>query len=50
VYPIKEFRLCTGAEYLVVMMGNIITLPGLPKVPAAEHIDINSDGDIIGLS
>lgn len=50
VYPIKEFRLCTGAEYLVVMMGNIITLPGLPKVPAAEHIDINSDGYIIGLS
>ena len=50
IYPIREFRLCTGAEYLVVLMGDIVTLPGLPEVPAAEHIGLGADGHITGLS
>jgi formate--tetrahydrofolate ligase len=49
-YPIREFRLCTGAEYLVVLMGDIVTLPGLPENPAAERIGLSPAGDITGLS
>jgi formate--tetrahydrofolate ligase len=47
---IKDVELRTGAEYIVVRLGNIITLPGLPKVPNAVRIDIDDDGDIVGLS
>ena len=46
---VRELRLCSGAEFIVAICGNIMTLPGLPKVPNAERIDINSKGDIIGL-
>jgi formate--tetrahydrofolate ligase len=42
-------RLSAGAGFIVVLAGDVMTMPGLPRVPAAEVIDINEDGDIIGL-
>lgn len=47
--PLREVRLSAGAGFIVVLAGDVMTMPGLPKVPAAEVIDINEDGDIIGL-
>ena len=47
--PIREVRLSAGAEFIVMVCGDIMTMPGLPKVPAAERIDIDEDGNIIGL-
>ncbi len=47
--PIREVRLCNGAEFVVVVCGDIMTMPGLPKVPAANAIGLNDDGDIEGL-
>ena len=46
---VKEIRASAGAGFLVVLTGNIMTMPGLPKVPAANKMDILSDGEIIGL-
>ncbi len=46
---IREIRLETGAEFLVVVCGAMMTMPGLPRRPAAESIDIDSDGRITGL-
>ncbi|WP_040330853.1 formate--tetrahydrofolate ligase [Clostridium ihumii] len=46
---IKEVRLSNGAGFIVVLTGNIMTMPGLPKVPAAEKIDIDENGVIYGL-
>jgi formate--tetrahydrofolate ligase len=46
---IREVRLSAGAEFLVVVCGDIMTMPGLPRVPAANHICINNDGQIEGL-
>jgi formate--tetrahydrofolate ligase len=46
---IREVRLAAGAEFIVVICGDILTMPGLPKNPAAEHIDIEADGRITGL-
>eukprot|EP01037_Dinobryon_pediforme_P021609 gene21609-22524_t len=50
VLPVREVRLSAGAGFLVVICGDIMTMPGLPKVPAAEHIRLGSDGLIEGLS
>ncbi len=47
--PVRELRLSAGAGFIVPMTGEIIAAPGLPKVPAAESIDINENGDIVGL-
>ena len=47
---VRELRLCTGAEFIVAVCGNIMTMPGLPAVPNAEHISIDKHGDIVGLS
>jgi len=47
--PIREVRLSAGAEFIVMVCGDIMTMPGLPKVPAAERIDIDDSGNIIGL-
>ena len=47
--PIREIRLATGAEFLVVICGAIMTMPGLPRLPAAEGIDVTSEGRITGL-
>lgn len=46
---IREVRLANGAGFIVAIAGDIMTMPGLPKVPAAENIDIDSDGRISGL-
>ena len=46
---IREIRLSSGAEFLVVVCGSIMTMPGLPKTPAADVIRINDKGDIDGL-
>ena len=47
--PIREIRLSSGAEFIVVVCGAIMTMPGLPRVPAADSIKLNKDGDIEGL-
>ena len=47
---IREINLKAGAGFIVAIAGNIMTMPGLPKIPAAEKIDIDEDGNIIGLS
>ena len=49
VLQIREIRLSSGAEFLVVVCGSIMTMPGLPKTPAADVIRINEKGDIDGL-
>ena len=46
---IRQVRLSAGAGFVVVFAGDIIAMPGLPKVPAAENIDVNEDGQITGL-
>ena len=46
---VQEIRLNAGAEFIVVITGKIFTMPGLPKVPAAENIDIDEEGNIIGI-
>ena len=46
---IREVRLSAGAEFVVMVCGDIMTMPGLPKVPAAEKIDINEAGKVVGL-
>mgnify|MGYP001263817901 FL=1 len=48
--PLKGIRLASGAGYIVVLTGDIITMPGLPKKPAAELIDVDDNGLINGLS
>ena len=47
--PIREVRLCAGAGFIVVVCGDIMTMPGLPRAPAAEMIDISDQGQITGL-
>jgi len=49
VVPIREIRLAAGAEFLVVVCDKIMTMPGLPRVPAANAIHLNKEGDIEGL-
>jgi formate--tetrahydrofolate ligase len=46
---VSEVRLANGAGFIVAICGNMMTMPGLPKVPAAERIDIDDDGNITGL-
>jgi formate--tetrahydrofolate ligase len=47
---IREFEIAAGAGFLIPIAGDILRMPGLPQVPAAEHIDISKDGVITGLS
>jgi formate--tetrahydrofolate ligase len=49
VVPIREVRLSAGAEFIVVICGDIMTMPGLPKTPAAEVVRLNDKGQIEGL-
>ena len=49
IVPIRELRLSAGAEFVVVITGEIMTMPGLPRVPAAESIRLNAEGQIEGL-
>ena len=46
---VRDVRLSAGAGFVVVIMGNIMTMPGLPKKPAAESIDVDENGRITGL-
>lgn len=46
---VREVRVSAGAGFVVCLTGSIMTMPGLPKVPAAEHIDVLDDGRIVGL-
>ena len=46
---VREVRLSAGAEFIVVLTGAIMTMPGLPKKPAAFSIDVDDDGNITGL-
>ena len=46
---VRELRLSAGAEFIVVICGDVMTMPGLPKVPAASRIDVDDEGKIIGL-
>jgi formate--tetrahydrofolate ligase len=49
VVNIREVRLAAGAEFVVMICGDIMTMPGLPKVPAANSIDVDENGKILGL-
>ncbi len=49
VVDIREVRLAAGAEFIVMVCGDIMTMPGLPKVPSAESIDLTEDGRVVGL-
>ena len=49
VLPIREVRLSSGAEFIVVVCGEIMTMPGLPRVPASDNIKLNKNGEIEGL-
>ena len=49
VVTIREVRLAAGAEFIVLVCGDVMTMPGLPKVPSANAIDVNDDGKIVGL-
>ena len=46
---IRDVEIKNGAEFVVALAGNIMTMPGLPKVPAAEAIDIDKSGNIVGI-
>jgi len=49
VLPVRDVRLSAGAGFVVAITGDIMTMPGLPRVPAAEHIHLMANGDITGL-
>jgi formate--tetrahydrofolate ligase len=49
VVNIREVRLAAGAEFIVMVCGDIMTMPGLPKVPSSERIDLTEDGKVVGL-
>ncbi|MFN0215236.1 MAG: formate--tetrahydrofolate ligase [Saprospiraceae bacterium] len=49
VVNIREVRLSAGAEFIVMVCGDIMTMPGLPKVPSADKIDIDENGKVVGL-
>ena len=49
IVTVREVRLSAGAEFIVAICGEIMTMPGLPRVPAADSIDVGADGRIVGL-
>jgi len=49
IINVREVRLSAGAEFVVAICGEIMTMPGLPKVPSADSIDVGADGRIVGL-
>jgi formate--tetrahydrofolate ligase len=48
--PVREIRVSAGAGFVVAITGDLMTMPGLPKQPAAEHVDVDAEGNIVGLS
>ncbi len=49
IVNIREVRLAAGAEFIVAVCGDVMTMPGLPKVPSADKIDIDAQGRVVGL-
>ena len=49
IVNVREVRLAAGAEFVVMICGDVMTMPGLPKVPAAERIDLTEEGKVVGL-
>jgi formate--tetrahydrofolate ligase len=49
IVNVREVRLAAGAEFVVMICGDVMTMPGLPKVPSAERIDVDESGKIVGL-
>jgi formate--tetrahydrofolate ligase len=49
VVNVREVRLAAGAEFVVMVCGDIMTMPGLPKMPSSERIDLTEDGKVVGL-
>jgi formate--tetrahydrofolate ligase len=49
VVDVREVRLAAGAEFIVMVCGDIMTMPGLPKLPSAEVIDLDEQGRVVGL-
>src|SRR5947209_1262118 len=49
IVTVREVRLSAGAEFIVAICGEVMTMPGLPRVPAADSIDVGADGRIVGL-
>ena len=49
ILPVRDVRLSAGAEFIVALTGDIMQMPGLPKVPAAENVGVHDDGSIFGL-
>ena len=47
--PIREFRLNAGAGFVVAVLGEIMTMPGLPEHPAAADMDMDEDGNLVGV-
>ncbi len=50
IVHIREVRLAAGAGFIVLVCGDVMTMPGLPAVPAANAIDIDDEGRVVGLS
>ena len=46
---IRDINLKAGAGFVVAISGKIMTMPGLPRIPAAENIDIDEDGNVVGI-
>jgi formate--tetrahydrofolate ligase len=49
VVDVREVRLAAGAQFVVMICGDVLTMPGLPKIPAAHAIDVDDSGRILGL-
>jgi formate--tetrahydrofolate ligase len=47
--PVREVRLSAGAEFIIAVCGDIMTMPGLPRVPSADSICLNDKGQVEGL-
>jgi formate--tetrahydrofolate ligase len=50
VFNVRDVYLSAGAGFMVVLSGDIMTMPGLPKIPASDAIDIDADENIVGLA
>ena len=48
-FNVRDVEIKSGAGFIVVLAGNIMTMPGLPKTPSAENIDIDANGEITGI-
>ena len=49
IVTVREFEFASGAGFIIPILGEIMRMPGLPLVPAAENMDIDGDGKIVGL-